>query len=114
MRDLLDGDAVFGALAVARGDGDGAGADAGADAVDGTSDVVYAMAKAILPARPEVRGQPITLHRDPESFHVAKAMGGHLLASRLGRTAVFVSGGEHNSHQGPPDGNPLAVVVRRG
>jgi cyanuric acid amidohydrolase len=104
MRDLLDGDAVFGALAVARGDD---------EREDGTSDVVYAMAKTILPARPEVRGQPITLHRDPGSFHVAKAMGGHLLASRLDRTAVFVSGGEHNSHQGPPDGNPLAVVVRR-
>lgn len=104
MRDILDGEAVYAALASARGEG---------APNDGAADVVYALGKAVLPARPEVRGQPITLHRDPESHHVAKAMGGHLIASRLGRTAVFVSGGEHNSHQGPPDGNPLAVVVRR-
>ena len=30
----------------------------------------------------------------------------------VGDTAVFVSGGEKNSHQGPPDASPVAAVIR--
>jgi cyanuric acid amidohydrolase len=74
--------------------------------------IVYLFAKMIIPGSDRLRGQRITLHRDPYGYHVAKAMGGYLLAATTGHTMCFVSGGEHNSHQGPPDGNPLAAIVR--
>ena len=35
-----------------------------------------------------------------------------LVASVTGRTTNYVSGGERNSHQGPPGGNIVAAVVR--
>ena len=37
---------------------------------------------------------------------------GMLIASVTGRTTNYVSGGERNSHQGPPGGNIVAAVVR--
>jgi cyanuric acid amidohydrolase len=43
---------------------------------------------------------------------LAKAVGGTLVASVTGDPRVMVSGGEQNSHQGPPDGSPVAAVVR--
>jgi hypothetical protein len=49
---------------------------------------------------------------DPEAYRSAKAVGGTLVASVTGDPRVFVSGGEKNSHQGPPGGNPVAAVVR--
>jgi len=106
MRSIIDGTAVRGALesaGVAVVDGDTLGA---------SRNLVYALAKMIMPATAELAGRRITLLEDQVGYHVAKAMGGFLLASTTGRTEVFVSGGEHNSHQGPPDGNPLAVLVR--
>jgi cyanuric acid amidohydrolase len=106
MRSIIDGSAVRGALE-----------SAGVDVVDGdtlaaSQDLVYALAKMIMPSTGELAGYRITLLEDPVGYHVAKAMGGFLLASTTGRTEVFVSGGEQNSHQGPPNGNPLAVIVR--
>jgi len=74
--------------------------------------IVYVMAKMIIPGSDRIAGQRITLHDDAVGYHVAKAMGGYLVASTTGHTAAFVSGGERNSHQGPPDGNPLAAIVR--
>jgi cyanuric acid amidohydrolase len=74
--------------------------------------VVYVMAKMIIPAADRLGDGRITWHDDPVGYHVAKAMGGYLVAATTGRTASFVSGGERNSHQGPPDGNPLATIVR--
>ena len=35
-----------------------------------------------------------------------------LVASVTGRTTNYVSGGERNSHQGPPGGSIVAAVVR--
>lgn len=106
MRSIIDGSAVQGALE-----------SAGVEVTDGdtrraSEGLVYALAKMIMPATSELDGRRITLLEDQMGYHVAKAMGGFLLASTTGRTEVFVSGGEHNSHQGPPDGNPLAVIVR--
>jgi cyanuric acid amidohydrolase len=106
MASIIDGTAVEGALR-----------SAGVDVVAGdtraaSQDLVYALAKMIMPARAELYGKRITLLDDQVGYHVAKAMGGFLLASTTGHTQVFVSGGEHNSHQGPPDGNPLALIVR--
>ncbi|GAA2731347.1 ring-opening amidohydrolase [Pedococcus aerophilus] len=106
MASIIDGSAVRGALE-----------SAGVEVVDGDTraasrGLVYALAKMIMPATGEVDGRRITLLEDQVGYHVAKAMGGFLLASGTGHTEVFVSGGEQNSHQGPPDGNPLAVIVR--
>jgi cyanuric acid amidohydrolase len=74
--------------------------------------IVYMMAKMIIPAAERIGDGRITWHDDPVGYHVAKAMGGYLIAATTGRTASFVSGGERNSHQGPPEGNPLAAIVR--
>ena len=78
------------------------------------SRVVYLLAKMIIPGSDRLRGQRITLLDDPAGYHVAKAMGGFMLAAATGQTTSFVSGGERNSHQGPLDGNPLAAIVRVG
>jgi cyanuric acid amidohydrolase len=106
MLTIIDGSAVAGALE-----------SAGVEVRDGdtrkaSENLVYALAKMIMPASGELDGRRITLLEDQVGYHVAKAMGGFLLASTTGRTEVFVSGGEQNSHQGPPNGNPLAVIVR--
>lgn len=78
------------------------------------SRVVYVLTKMIIPSSDRLHGHRITLLDDPVGYHVAKAMGGFMLAATTGRTTAFVSGGERNSHQGPPDGNPLAAIVRAG
>lgn len=86
---------------------------AGLDGPDIDHDrIVYLLAKMIIPGSDRLFGHRITLQDDPQGYHVAKAMGGYLLASTTGQTMCFVSGGERNSHQGPPDGNPLAAIVR--
>jgi cyanuric acid amidohydrolase len=106
MRSIIDGSAVQGAL-------ESAGIEVeNGDTLAASHNLVYALAKMIMPGQGELDGRRITLLEDPVGYHVAKAMGGFLLASTTGRTEVFVSGGEQNSHQGPPDGNPLAVIVR--
>lgn len=81
-------------------------------AEDGSHEVAYVLAKMIIPGAADLCGRRTTLHDDPLGYHVAKGMGGYLVALTTGTTAAFVSGGERNSHQGPPDGNPLAVIVR--
>lgn len=97
MTSILDLGAPGRAMEVARGSGEGR--------------AVYAVAKMIIPGSPDLDGRRTTLHDDPHGYHVAKGMGGYLVALTTGLTATFVSGGELNSHQGPPEGNPLAVVV---
>ena len=106
MLSIIDGSAVAGALESA-----GVHVEDG-DTRKASERLVYALAKMIMPGTNELDGRRITLLEDQVGYHVAKAMGGFLLASTTGRTEVFVSGGEQNSHQGPPDGNPLAVIVR--
>ncbi|WP_174844421.1 ring-opening amidohydrolase [Cryobacterium sp. Sr8] len=69
-------------------------------------------AEVLLPEKAELDGRRITMLDDPVGYHVVKAVGGFLLASTTGHTEVFVSGGERNSHQGPPGGNPLELIVR--
>ncbi|MCX2748889.1 ring-opening amidohydrolase [Arthrobacter sp. MI7-26] len=107
MRTIIDASAVGGAL-------ESAGIARGCDVGETSRTVVYALAKMIMPETAELDGRRITMLDDQVGYHVAKAMGGFLLASLTGHTAVFVSGGERNSHQGPPNGNPLAVIVRMG
>jgi cyanuric acid amidohydrolase len=74
--------------------------------------IVQVFAKLVVPGTDQVRGRRITLRDDLTAYASAKAVGGALVASVTGDPRVMVSGGEQNSHQGPPDGSPVAAVVR--
>src|ERR1700737_1779699 len=76
------------------------------------SRLVHVFAKSVIPGSDQVRGQRITLLDDADAYQIGKALGGMLVASVTGRTTNYVSGGERNSHQGPPGGNIIASVVR--
>jgi cyanuric acid amidohydrolase len=76
------------------------------------SHLVHVFAKSVIPGSDQVRGQRITLLDDTDAYQIGKALGGMLVASVTGRTTNYVSGGERNSHQGPPGGNIVAAVVR--
>jgi cyanuric acid amidohydrolase len=75
--------------------------------------IVQLFIKAIVPGSDVVLGNRVTLLGDRERHNLAKAIGGSIAASVVGRTTLFVSGGESNSHQGPPNGSPVAAVVER-
>jgi cyanuric acid amidohydrolase len=74
--------------------------------------LVHVFAKSVIPGSDQVRGQRITLLDDVDAYQIGKALGGMLIASVTGRTTNYVSGGERNSHQGPPGGNIVAAIVR--
>jgi len=74
--------------------------------------LVHVFAKSVIPGSDRLRGQRITLLDDADAYQIGKALGGMLVASVTGRTTNYVSGGERNSHQGPPGGNIVAAVVR--
>jgi cyanuric acid amidohydrolase len=76
------------------------------------SRLVHVFAKSVIPGSDQIRGQRITLLDDPNAYPIGKALGGMIIASVTGRTTNYVSGGEMNSHQGPPGGNIVAAVVR--
>jgi cyanuric acid amidohydrolase len=76
------------------------------------SRLVHVFAKSVIPGSDQIRGQRITLLDDVDAYQIGKALGGMLIASVTGRTTNYVSGGERNSHQGPPGGNIVAAVVR--
>jgi cyanuric acid amidohydrolase len=78
------------------------------------SRLVHVFAKSVIPGSDQIRGQRITLLDDVDAYQIGKALGGMLVASVTGRTTNYVSGGERNSHQGPPGGNIVAAVVRFG
>src|ERR1700716_3523143 len=74
--------------------------------------LVHVFAKSVIPGSDQIRGQRITLLDDADAYQIGKALGGMIVASVTGRTTNYVSGGERNSHQGPPGGNIVAAVVR--
>jgi cyanuric acid amidohydrolase len=76
------------------------------------SRLVHVFAKSVIPGSADIRGQHVTLLDDHDGYQIGKALGGMLVASVTGRTTNYVSGGERNSHQGPPGGNIIAAVVR--
>jgi cyanuric acid amidohydrolase len=76
------------------------------------SRLVHVFAKSVIPGSDQIRGRRITLLDDADAYQIGKALGGMLVASVTGRTTNYVSGGERNSHQGPPGGNIVAAVVR--
>ncbi|TMF01105.1 MAG: ring-opening amidohydrolase [Chloroflexi bacterium] len=82
------------------------------DSDDLAKRLVHVFAKSVIPGSDQVRGNRITLLDDVDAYQIGKALGGMLIASVTGRTTNYVSGGERNSHQGPPGGNIVAAVVR--
>ena len=82
------------------------------DSDDLAKRLVHVFAKSVIPGSDQVRGNRITLLDDVDAYQIGKALGGILIASVTGRTTNYVSGGERNSHQGPPGGNIVAAVVR--
>lgn len=101
MRDAIDADAVRGALA-------GCG-------IAGQSDLgrlVNVFAKAEADPSGLVRGARHTMLNDSDINNTrhARAAVGAVVASCVGQTMVYVSGGAE--HQGPAGGGPVAVIAR--
>jgi cyanuric acid amidohydrolase len=105
-RDFIDAEGVRNALRSAGLHFNGMPAEAD------LSRLVHVFAKSVIPGSDQIRGQRITLLDDADAYQIGKALGGMLVASVTGRTTNYVSGGERNSHQGPPGGNIVAAVVR--
>ncbi len=74
--------------------------------------IAQVFAKFTLPGSSQLNGARITMLEDHEAHHVAKAVGGAVVTSVTGLTMAFISGGEANSHMGPPNGNPVCAIVR--
>ncbi|HWH10034.1 MAG TPA: ring-opening amidohydrolase [Solirubrobacteraceae bacterium] len=75
--------------------------------------IAQVFGKFVLPGSDVLHGRHITALDDHEAHHVAKAVGGALVIGITGEPMSFISGGERNSHMGPPGGNPIAAVIRR-
>jgi cyanuric acid amidohydrolase len=88
------------------------GLDAERDADAIASRLVNLLAKAEASPDGRVRGARHTMLNDSDinSTRHARAAVGGVLASVVGRTALYVSGGAE--HQGPPGGGPVAAIVR--
>jgi cyanuric acid amidohydrolase len=106
-RDFIDAEGVRDALRSA-----GLHFDDGSFSQSELARLVHVFAKSVIPGSDRVRGQRITLLDDADAYQIGKALGGMLIASVTGRTTNYVSGGERNSHQGPPGGNIVAAVVK--
>ena len=74
--------------------------------------IAQVFAKFTLPGTSQLNGTRITMLDDHEAHHIAKAVGGAVVTSVTGLTMAFISGGEANSHMGPPNGNPICALVR--
>src|SRR6202166_5180654 len=107
-KDFIDAEGVRNALRSAGLQFDGLPAESD------LSRLVHVFAKSVIPGSDQIRGQRITLLDDVDAYQIGKALGGMPVASVPGRTTNYVSGGERNSHQGPPGGNIIAAVVRTG
>jgi cyanuric acid amidohydrolase len=88
------------------------GLDAERDTEAVASRLVNLLAKAEASPDGRVRGARHTMLNDSDinaTRHARAAVGG-VLASVVGRTALYVSGGAE--HQGPPGGGPVAALMR--
>ena len=88
------------------------GFDPDRDAAAIAARVVNVFAKAEASPDGTVRGARHTMLGDSDinSTRHARAAVGAVLASVIGQTAIYVSGGAE--HQGPPGGGPFAIVAR--
>lgn len=91
---------------------DAFGLDADHDAARIAERLVNLLAKAEADPAGQVRGQRHTMLNDSDinATRHARAVVGAVLASVVGQTALYVSGGAE--HQGPPGGGPVAAIVR--
>ena len=101
MADAIDARAVHRALAALDLNADTAAAR-----------IINVFAKAEASPDGMVREARHTMLNDSDinSTRHARAAVGAVIASVVGRTAVYVSGGAE--HQGPPGGGPVAVIAR--
>jgi len=101
MSDAIDARAVLRALAAL-----------GLDADTAPKRIVNVFAKAEASPNGMVRGARHTMLNDSDinSTRHARAAVGAVIASVVGQTTVYVSGGAE--HQGPPGGGPVAVIAR--
>ena len=106
-RDFIDAEGIRDALRSA-----GLSFSNGAPSPEELAPLVHVFAKSVIPGSDRIRGQRITLLDDADAYQIGKELGGMLVASVTGRTTNYVSGGERNSHQGPPGGNIVAAIVR--
>lgn len=107
MRDLVDANGVREALRSAglRFDLDPSEAD--------RKSIVNVFAKAVVPSHGFCRGRRFAMHDDSDiGTKPARAIGNAIIASVIGDTMNYVSGGEVDSHSGPSDGNPIAAIIR--
>jgi cyanuric acid amidohydrolase len=107
MRDLVDANGVREALRSAglRFDLDPSEAD--------RKRIVNVFAKAVVPGHGSCRGRRFCMHDDSDiGTKPARAIGNAIIASVIGDTMNYVSGGEVDSHSGPPDANPIAAIIR--
>jgi cyanuric acid amidohydrolase len=75
--------------------------------------IVNVFAKAVVSGSGLCRGRRFTMLDDSDiGTKPARAIGNAVIASVVGDTMVYVSGGETDSHSGPPDGNPIAANIR--
>jgi cyanuric acid amidohydrolase len=88
------------------------GLDPDRDAAAINERVLNIFAKAEAAPGGQVRGARHTMLNDSDinSTRHARAAVGAVLASVIGQTAIYVSGGAE--HQGPPGGGPFAIVAR--
>jgi cyanuric acid amidohydrolase len=86
--------------------------DADRDAEALAKRLVNLLAKAEASPSGAVRGQRHTMLNDSDinATRHARAVVGGVLASVVGHTALYVSGGAE--HQGPPGGGPVAAILR--
>ena len=90
------------------------GVDPDHDAATIAARVFNLFAKSEAAPDGSVRGARHTMLNDSDihSTRHARAAVGAVLASVVGQTAIYVSGGAE--HQGPPGGGPFAIVARAG
>lgn len=74
--------------------------------------IVNVFTKAEANPSGTIRGARHTMLTDSDISHtrMARAVVGAVLASKIGRSMIYVSGGAE--HQGPPGGGPIAVIWR--
>jgi cyanuric acid amidohydrolase len=101
MRDAIDAGAVRQALDALH-----------LDSRSASERIVNVFAKAEASPDGAVRGARHTMLNDSDihSTRHARAAVGAVIASVVGSTAIYVSGGAE--HQGPPGGGPVAVIAR--
>ena len=106
MQDAVDAAALRGLLSSRFG------LDADRDAALIAQRLVNVLAKAEADPSGLVRGERHTMLNDSDinATRHARAAVGAVLASVVGQTALYVSGGAE--HQGPPGGGPVAAILR--